>query len=56
MELAAQVAGWTDQEALFRATLERLGLKRLTPSVLMHLRRIRPLAQPNLSARADLDL
>lgn len=45
LEWSAADVGWDDEEALFRAALALLGLKRLTPNVVAVLRRLRPLAQ-----------
>jgi hypothetical protein len=55
MRLAAQATGWNDEEGLFRGTLERLGLKRLTTSAVTHLRRIHALAQTDFSCEPDAD-
>jgi restriction endonuclease-like protein len=43
LSLAAAVTGWSDEESLYRTTLDLLGLKRLTPNVSDHLRAVRSL-------------
>ncbi|HEV2782295.1 MAG TPA: AAA domain-containing protein [Actinophytocola sp.] len=43
LSLAATVTGWSDEEALYRTTLDLLGLKRLTPNISDHLRAVRTL-------------
>lgn len=41
----AATVGWADEEALFRAVLDRYGLRRLTSNATTQLRRVRPLAE-----------
>ena len=45
MREAARKSGWSDEDALFRATLEPYGWVRLGSNVVSHLRRIKRLAQ-----------
>jgi len=46
LSLAAEDHGWESEETLYRATLDLLGLKRLTTNVLARFEAVLPLARP----------
>lgn len=50
MRAVATTVGWADEQVLFRAVLDQYGLRRLTSNATAQLRRVRPLAERDVSS------